>query len=83
MGGQLGGGGPPRKKKSCSEFAETCSRFGIFEIRQYFFPKGGGGQKKKVVQNLLKHALVLEFLKSGNIFFRKGGVKKKKLFRIC
>ena len=32
------------KKKSCSEFAETCSRFGIFEIRQFFFL--GGGIKK-------------------------------------
>ena len=37
-----GGGGPPRKKKkSCSEFAETCSRFGIFEIWQKKFFGGG------------------------------------------
>ena len=37
---------------------------------------GVGGQKKKVVQNVLKHALVLESLKSG-IFFLRGGQKKK------
>ena len=27
------------------------------------------GLKRKVAQNVLKHALVLEFLKSGNLFF--------------
>ena len=67
------GGGVPRKKKSYSEFAETCSRFGIFEIRQTFSAVGGGGggmgPKIKVAQNVLKHALILEFLKSGNFFF--------------
>ena len=34
-------------------------------------------KKKKVAQNLLKHALVLEFLKSGKIFRWWGGQKKK------
>ena len=32
---QWGGGGPPQK--SCSECAETCSHFGIFESRWLFF----------------------------------------------
>ena len=71
----LGGGG--QKKKSCSECAETCSRFAIFEIWQIFFLDGV--KKKKVVQNVLKHALVLDFLKSGKKNF--GGVKKKKVFQ--
>ena len=43
---------------------------------------GGGISKKKVAQNWLKHALVLEFSKSDKIFFRLGGAKKR-LFRMC
>ena len=38
-----GGGGSSKKKKKCSEFAETCSCFGIFEIRENFLSGGGGG----------------------------------------
>ena len=41
-------------------------------------------KKKKVAQNLLKHALVLEFLKSEKKNSRwGGGGQKKKLFRMC
>ena len=35
--------GGPQKKKSCSEFAETCSCFGNFEIRKKKISGGGGG----------------------------------------
>ena len=64
----MGGGGVPRKKKkSCSEFAETCSSFGIFEIRQKNVP-GGGGSKNNSCSECAETALVLEFLKSGKIF---------------
>ena len=69
------------KKNSCSEFAETCSRFGNFEIQQIFFPVAGGGSQKKVAQNLLKHSLALEFSKSDKKKIPIGGgggfVKKK------
>ena len=34
-------------------------------------------KKKKVAQNLLKHALILEFLKSDKKKFRLGGSKNK------
>ena len=37
------------------------------------FRHGGGGSKIKVAQNVLKHALVLEFLKSDKIFCSGGG----------
>ena len=35
------------QKRSCSECAETCSRFGIFEIQQIFL---FGGSKKKLLR---------------------------------
>ena len=38
---------------------------------------GGGGQKIKVVQNVLKHALILEFLKSNEFVFWGGGAKNE------
>ena len=73
------------QKKSCSEFAETCCRFGIFEIWQNIFPVGGS--QKQVAQNLLKHALILEFSKSDKFYFQGGGGggggSKEKLFRMC
>ena len=68
-------------KKSCSEFAETCSRFGIFEIRQKFFLVGG--LKKK---SCIEYA---ETCSSFGIFEIRqncsggGGGVKKKLFRMC
>ena len=37
----------------------------------------GGPRKKKVAQNLLKHALVLEFLRSDKFFFWWGGGGQK------
>ena len=40
--------------------------------------KFGGGQKIKVAQKCVKHGLVLEFLRSDEIW---GGVKKSKLLR--
>ena len=59
-------GGGDLKKKSCSECAETCSRFGIFETQQNFLFRGGGGVvSKKVAQNVL----ILEFLQSDFFFF--------------
>ena len=66
-----GGRGGPKKKflsvlninfQYISIYSETYSRFGIFEIREKKF--SGGGEKIKVAQNVLKHALVLEFFKS-------------------
>ena len=33
----VGGGGGGVKNKSCSEYAETCSHFGIFEMQWFLF----------------------------------------------
>ena len=68
----LGGwpGGVPRKKKLL-RICWNMFLFWNFWNPTTFFASGGGGgggQKIKVVQNVLKHALVLEFLKSSKIF---------------
>ena len=37
---------------------------------------GGRGLKRKVAENVLKHALILEFLKSEKKLFQQGFLKK-------
>ena len=65
-----------------SDLPDRCFRVFCRWVILGGWPGGGGGppKKKKVAQNLLKHALVLEFLKSNkNILLVGGGVKKIKV----
>ena len=52
-----------------SDWAYRCFRVFCRWVILGGWPGGGSPRKKKVAQNLLKHALVLEFLKSGKKFF--------------
>ena len=59
-----------------SDLADRCFRVFCRWVILGGWPSGGGGppkKKKKVAQNLLKHALILEFLKSDKIFFAGWG----------
>ena len=64
-----------------SDLADRCFRVFCRRVILGGWPVGGGGsprKKKKVAQNLLKHALILEFLKSDKKFSVGGGGGVKK-----
>ena len=69
---------------SPSDLADRCFRVFCRWVILAMGREGGGLKKRKIAQNVLKHALVLEFLNSNKNFLFKGGgcLKKKKSWNV-